>query len=253
MAVRRTHDARADRSSAARTAATRAKLIDCAERLIAQYGIQAVSPRRIALAAGQKNESAIHYHFGGKDELMLALHTARMIPINQRRRAMLAKMERTGMIDDMRELVAAFIIPLVETIDETSPDSGGYVCFLSHLFDDRRMRDRQLARAKDAAPLRRVYRLLRQHAPGLSDMLWKERLRTMASAAVQAMADRARQVAAREPGWTEMSAEVFASQLIDSCVAILQASVSSFTRNAIARGVRVPEQEEVAQRKVASG
>jgi AcrR family transcriptional regulator len=243
-----------DPGAGSRHQTTREKLLDRAEQLFAQYGIQAVSPRRIALAAGQRNESAIRYHFGTKEELMLALHTARMIPINQRRRAMLAKMERTGLIDDLRELTTAFIIPIAETIDETNPASGGYVCFLSHLFDERRMRDRQLARAKDAAPLRRVYRLMRNQVPELSDMLWKERLRTMASAAVQAMADRARQVAAREPGWNEMSAAVFASQLVDSCVAMLRAPVSAATRNAIARGMRLVEQEEHDdERRTANG
>ena len=44
-----------------------------AEGLFADYGIEAVSARQIALAAGQRYLSAIRYHFGTKDDLIVAL------------------------------------------------------------------------------------------------------------------------------------------------------------------------------------
>ena len=42
---------------------TKARLMTAAEGLFAEYGIEAVSARQIALAAGQRNQSAIRYHF----------------------------------------------------------------------------------------------------------------------------------------------------------------------------------------------
>ena len=47
--------------------ATRAQLVATAEILFAARGLDAVSQNEITKAAGQRNASALHYHFGGKD------------------------------------------------------------------------------------------------------------------------------------------------------------------------------------------
>jgi AcrR family transcriptional regulator len=51
----------------------RAQLLDAAERLFAERGIEAVSLREIAAEAGQKNNSAVSYHFRDKRGLLDAL------------------------------------------------------------------------------------------------------------------------------------------------------------------------------------
>lgn len=51
----------------------RAALLDAAERLFAEHGISGVSDRRIAEEAGQRNHSAVAYHFGGRPGLLDAL------------------------------------------------------------------------------------------------------------------------------------------------------------------------------------
>src|SRR6516165_9746897 len=55
-----------------RGSATRALLLDVAEALISARGLD-VSLREIAAAAGQRNNSAVRYHFGDKDGLISAL------------------------------------------------------------------------------------------------------------------------------------------------------------------------------------
>lgn len=52
---------------------TRQRLLDAAERLWAERGIEGVSLREIRLAAGQRNSSALQFHFGDRDGLLLAL------------------------------------------------------------------------------------------------------------------------------------------------------------------------------------
>lgn len=52
--------------------ATRTRLIEEAMKLMAREGMNAVSLRRIVIAAGAQNPSALHYHFGGRDELIEA-------------------------------------------------------------------------------------------------------------------------------------------------------------------------------------
>jgi AcrR family transcriptional regulator len=49
---------------------TKEKLIRAAERLFAEKGLAGVSVRDITLAAGARNQSALHYHFGCMEDLI---------------------------------------------------------------------------------------------------------------------------------------------------------------------------------------
>lgn len=49
------------------------KLLDSAERLFAQQGVLTASVRDITVLAGQRNASAMHYHFGGREGLVAAV------------------------------------------------------------------------------------------------------------------------------------------------------------------------------------
>lgn len=68
-----TGDLPAPSSSPADPQATRTRLIEEAMQLMAREGMNAVSLRRIVIAAGAQNPSALHYHFGGRDELVAAI------------------------------------------------------------------------------------------------------------------------------------------------------------------------------------
>ena len=59
-------------------------LIETAERLFAEKGIDNVSLREINRAAGQKNVAALHYHFGTRESLLEALFENRMSGVNNR-------------------------------------------------------------------------------------------------------------------------------------------------------------------------
>ena len=48
---------------------TKQKILDAAEKLIAEQGYAATSLRQIIADAGV-NLAAVHYHFGSKDELL---------------------------------------------------------------------------------------------------------------------------------------------------------------------------------------
>lgn len=82
---------------------------DAALRLFADRGIDGVTVRQIAEAAGQKNHAAVGYHFGSKEELVRAVivHGARLI--DALRGDMLDQAERFGgphsVLDVVRLLV----------------------------------------------------------------------------------------------------------------------------------------------------
>ena len=100
---------------------TQVRLLTTAERLFAEKGLDSVSTREIAREAGQKNHSALQYHFGDRDRLIAAILDFRMIPLNERRLEMLDALERERRTDDVRALVEALVRPFVEVLFRSNP------------------------------------------------------------------------------------------------------------------------------------
>jgi AcrR family transcriptional regulator len=88
-------------------------LIDAAERLIAERGID-VSLNDIAAAAGQRNKSAVQYHFGSRDGLVRAVIEERLRPLEKRRLELLAQHEAAGRPDDVAELITILVAPMLD-------------------------------------------------------------------------------------------------------------------------------------------
>ncbi|MEY2419092.1 MAG: hypothetical protein QOG90_1772 [Actinomycetota bacterium] len=110
---------------AVRGDAARSALVEAAERLFAQQGIEGVSLRDVSAAAGQRNHNAAQYHFGDRLGLVAAVYENRMAVVEERRRLQLA-----GVDDDVRGLVAAIVVPLVSVVAETQ---GWYARFQARL------------------------------------------------------------------------------------------------------------------------
>jgi AcrR family transcriptional regulator len=92
--------------------ATREKLLDAATALFAERGVADVSLAEIVRAADQRNASAVHYHFGGKEQMVEAI-LARHIPgLRARRLELLAE------ADDVRSIAEALVRPVTELARE---------------------------------------------------------------------------------------------------------------------------------------
>src|ERR1700709_1181173 len=100
------------------TNATTTRLMETAERLFAERGVHGVSLREIGAEAGQRNTGAVRYHYGTKEQLVSAVFEYRMVRINERRLAILARLEREGRALEMRGLAEAFLVPLAEMLGE---------------------------------------------------------------------------------------------------------------------------------------
>jgi AcrR family transcriptional regulator len=72
-------------SSSVSRGSTVDRLIEVAERLFAERGLDGVSLRQIATEAGTSNNSAVRYHFGSKDALIATIIEYRLPRIIQRR------------------------------------------------------------------------------------------------------------------------------------------------------------------------
>ena len=88
---------------------TKTKIIETAERLFAEKGINNVSTREIAREAGQKNHSALHYHFGDKENLLDALLDYRLTPLDNKRKFLLDEALSVSKNPNLRELVTILI------------------------------------------------------------------------------------------------------------------------------------------------
>lgn len=71
---------------------TKQKILDAAERLIAEQGYAATSLRQIIAEAGV-NLASVHYHFGSKEELLDGVVMRKVGPVNERRLELLAQYE----------------------------------------------------------------------------------------------------------------------------------------------------------------
>lgn len=90
---------------------TRELLLVTAERLFAEHGVEAISNRQVSEEAGQSNNFAVGYHFGTKDDLVVAIVRRHSESIERRRTDMLA--EITGS-PDLRDWVSCLVRPLTE-------------------------------------------------------------------------------------------------------------------------------------------
>jgi AcrR family transcriptional regulator len=125
-------------------------MIAVAERMFAERGIDGVSMRDVASAAGQRNNSAVQYHFGGRDGLVLEVFRRRMRDINQSRREYLTEIDRQGRGSDVRALVEAVVMPLA-TYLRTSGEESYYAQFIARVSPSVDFMNPELETVSDAS------------------------------------------------------------------------------------------------------
>jgi AcrR family transcriptional regulator len=113
-----------------RREATRIALIEKAEALIAEFGVEGVSTRQIGAAIGSANNNVVAYHFGSKEELITAIYHHRLPAIEARRAELLAQVDRAGE-DTLAALMNALWRPLFEQLGENGKHS--YAALLAGL------------------------------------------------------------------------------------------------------------------------
>lgn len=100
-----------------RREATRTALIEAAESLFAESGVEGASVRQIGAAIGSSNTNVVAYHFGGKDELIREVYRYRLPQIDRRRRELLDEADAAGRGNNLQVLIRAFYQPLFEQTD----------------------------------------------------------------------------------------------------------------------------------------
>lgn len=94
-----------------------------AQRLFASRGIDGVTVRDIARAAGQKNPAAIGYHFGSKEALIRELIVDGAKVIDARRNAQLDALEANGGPASIAQIVDILLYPSVNLAAQGETDT----------------------------------------------------------------------------------------------------------------------------------
>ena len=200
---------------------TSERLLDAAEQLFADRGVDAVSVRAVNAAAGA-NVAAVHYHFGSKEALVEAVLRRRMDTIASRRLAMLAALPT-----DARPEVHAVMEALVEPLAELSADSEGrgraYVRVLATL-QSGGPDGRALLGAAFAPQFLPFDDALARALPDLPDAVRHFRLALVGTLVVQTLADP--EAAAAQLGLDPGDHPGVVAALVDSITGALAAPVT---------------------------
>jgi len=124
--------------------ATRAKILESAEKLFGDHGYDGVSVRQIAIEAGVP-VALVNYHYGSKEGLFRAIFVLRAPLIYDQRVAglKLAELE-TDPDRKLEAVVKALIVPMVHL--RNTQKSAGYARILAHEISSPSVRSREIMR-----------------------------------------------------------------------------------------------------------
>jgi len=202
-------------------------LIVAAERLFAERGIDAVSMNEVRRAAGQRNKSALQYHFGTKEQLLQAILDKHVPGIELRRHAWLDDIEAAGRFE-VRELMKALVVPVFEKLDD--PDGGReYITIYAQLVGSPNASLLWLSAIRANRGADRLMRMLERVCPELPLSVRLPRYLLITELLFHSISDFGRLSAMQPSLFPKETRALFQSNLIDVLASIATASVSAET------------------------
>jgi len=202
---------------------TRLRLVAAAEHEFARRGVHQATTREILARAGQRNASALTYHFGTREHLLWAILERHNDGLEEGRGAWLSE-PITAMAT--RELVAALVVPYAGCLD--TDDGRNYLRIVAQLTD---MFPMWRSPPVTAPVLNAVLEVL-EHRSGGAPADRRQLVVGMMMLMTTACADRARALADGEA--LELGPDEFVSGLVDMIVALLEAPLGAPLRHAAA-------------------
>lgn len=209
-------------SRSTRADGTREALLDAAERLIAEHGVEAVTHRQIVEAAGQGNNAAVAYHFGTKKDLVRAIDDSHAGHIEELRAQRVAA---TGDSVRLRDWVGCLVQPLTDHL-ASLPGPTWYARFAAQVMTDPTYRRVVTANALESASLRHVVDGIGRGVPELAKHIRAERTLMMRTMLMYTCAEIERGFAdatgGPRPDWADAG-----HGLVDAIVGLWQAPVTA--------------------------
>jgi AcrR family transcriptional regulator len=212
---------------------TRLRLIVAAEKLFGERGIHSVTLKDINAAAGQRNESALHYHFGSKAALVEAILQYRARDIDLIRLERVEALLASGGEKDLGAVLRATFMPMIELLDRE--EGVRFLRFLAQVLNDPDFDLPSLALRGDLPGVTKANSLIVAALGDVAPEIAIQRQRFLVEMMVSSLAiwtrhnDAVNEAALRE---------LFVSNLLDSIAGFLSAPVSDETLERLKKTIR---------------
>lgn len=196
-------------------AITRERLIAAGRELFAQPFGLSTPLKQIVDAAGQRNTSALHYHFAGRDGLIAAIIEQHNGAIELERQRML---DALGAAPTLAELVDTVIAPQAGLLEVR--EGRQFLSIISQLID---VFDRwDDSRAGTPAQALRSFRAIESSLPATLDpLIRRERITRLVEMVGEALGSRARRI--ERSGEPALTNDAFVANLTTMAVGALEA------------------------------
>lgn len=204
---------------------TRERIISVAEALFLQHGFEKVSARTIVREAGLANQSALNYHFGDRDGLILALAARQIDHLDQLRKQMIGDALTRNPNLDLR--TACYL--LMKPVLSLAQSNKNFRAFLGHLGPELSRSLSVIPAISDAEEVRICHGVIQRH---LKDSLstedkrvYDKRMNGITHFTLFSFTQRAHD----GETFSGRDAELFFHNLLDVLIAMITTSVSSVT------------------------
>jgi len=214
-------------SRRARSEATKSSIMRAAEKLIARNGVENISIKEIVAAAGQRNESALQYHFKNLTGLLDAIHTERSEQVQAKRAANLAAILEKSSEPSLRQLCTLMVEPTFQ-LARASVEFRRYVKAFGHELAITDPSPLKAASVKGGGGIsgQQIGTLLRKALPHLDEKVYRRRM----EAAIMLCSASMYQQAKQSNAFRGHQSELFLHNLIDALVGLLSAPISPETQ-----------------------
>ncbi|ENO76945.1 TetR/AcrR family transcriptional regulator [Thauera mechernichensis] len=157
---------------------TRGRILDAAEALFVEHGLDATSMRMITTEAGV-NLAAVNYHFGSKDSLIHEVFRRRLGELNQSRLAALERAEQRARANGAQikpsQVLEAFFTPSLEMATDTVHGGRTFMQLLGRTYTEPNAFVRKFLAEEYAQTLQRFLQALYDSLPGVprEEILWR--------------------------------------------------------------------------------
>lgn len=211
----------------ARSNDTKNALMRAAEKLIAERGMENVSIRDIVSTAGQKNESALQYHFKNLTGLIDAILQERSEQTHVKRAELIDTLLARGSDPTLREICMLMVQPSFD-LARASMDFRRYIKAFGHelVLTETSPLAEVTTRGGGGMSGKQTARMLKAALPHLDADAYLRRMEAAVRLCSASMYHQARQ----KNAFKGEQAELFMHSLIDALVGLLSAPVSPETK-----------------------
>lgn len=216
---------------------TQAAIIATAERLYSERGLEGVSLSEINRVAGQRNKSALHYHFGGREGLLKALLGKHRVKLDDERAQMLAEFGSSTELT-LHDAVTLLVRPLGRRVDDHTDGGVHYIRIMAELAATPRHPLNEWLFHEPPPTFAAIAPVLYASIPDAPSLLKMRRAQLMSGIMFHALLLQTYSSPDDFGGTTEFAThnDIYINDLIDCICGLLSAAISPAAAEAIAAG-----------------